>query len=206
MHRYIGILDEGVSNLKRRGEEMMIKKAISVLMGALLALSLAGCATSQNQSQSQSQNQHKNQSKNQSKIQNQNQKHTQTKSSNQSSQAKKSSKNTAMKNTKTGNQNPLAKIFKNELNGLTTVGQDVNKGNYTSAIALSNNLHSEFQTVILPKLIAKKGKTYAETIHGKYNNLQSAITNKNKTKIIDLIKVNQVNLNTIAPALGVSLK
>ncbi|MED1472835.1 hypothetical protein [Bacillus salipaludis] len=61
-------------------------------------------------------------------------------------------------------------------------------------------------TAILPPLTEKKGKTYAEDIHGKYDELQDAITSKNRAKIVELIKVNRDNLDTVAKILGISLK
>ncbi|OIK05973.1 hypothetical protein BIV60_27500 [Bacillus sp. MUM 116] len=110
-----------------------------------------------------------------------------------------------MKGMKMDNQ-PLTKAFKDELNGFTTIEQDVQKGNYKDATTIANNLHDEFHSAILPPLTEKKGKTYAEDIHGKYDELQDAITSKNRAKIVELIKVNRDNLDTVAKILGVSLK
>ncbi|MGG2066753.1 hypothetical protein [Bacillus sp. S14(2024)] len=155
----------------------MNKKRFAVILGALLALSLAGCGTSQNNNKS-----------------------------NQSSQAPKSDQDNSMKGMEMGNQQSLAKAFQDELNGFTTIEQDVNKGDYTSATTLAGNLHDEFHAAILPPLTEKKGKTYAEDIHGKYDELQDAITSKNNTKIAELIKVNRDNLNTVAKILGVTIK
>lgn len=154
----------------------MVKKMSVVILTTFLALSLGGCGTSQNNNKSQS------------------------------GQAPKSSQDNSMKGMKMGNQQPLEKAFQDELNGFTTIEQDVQKGDYTSANTLAGNLHDEFHAAILPPLTAKKGKTYAEDIHGKYDELQDAITSKNNTKITEMIKVNRDNLNTIAPILAVSLK
>ncbi len=160
----------------------MNKKIFVVFLGALLALSLAGCGTSQNNNKSES------------------------KSSTQSSQSPKSNQDNSMKGMKMENQQPLAKAFQDELGGFTTIEQDVQKGDYTSANTLAGNLHDEFHAAILPPLTEKKGKTYAEDIHGKYDELQDAITSKNNTKIAELIKVNRDNLDTVAKILSVSLK
>jgi uncharacterized membrane protein YvbJ len=145
----------------------MNKKIMTVLIGAALTFSLAGCGTTQN-------------------------------NNSQSSNTAKSSQDNS--NTQ------LSKAFQDELNGFTSIEQDVSKGDYKSATTLANNLHDEFHAAILPPLTAKKGKTYAEDIHGKYDNLQDAIASKDKSKIAELIKVNRDNLHTIAPILGVSLK
>jgi uncharacterized membrane protein YvbJ len=51
----------------------------------------------------------------------------------------------------------------------------------------------------------KKGKTYAENIHEKYDELEAAIASKNKSKVRKLIQENRENIKTIAPILGVSL-
>jgi uncharacterized lipoprotein len=160
----------------------MNKKIFVVLMGASLVLSLAGCGTSQNNNKSEN------------------------KSSTQSSQSPKSNQDNSMKGMKMENQPPLAKAFQDELGGFTTIEQDVQKGDYTSANTLAGNLHDEFHAAILPPLTEKKGKTYAEDIHGKYDELQDAITSKNNTKIAELIKVNRDNLDTVAKILSVSLK
>jgi Flp pilus assembly protein TadD len=162
----------------------MNKKIITAIIGTALTFSLAGCGTSQSSSQSNNS--------------------TQSKSSSTSNHDH-SMKD--MKGMKMDNQNqPLAKAFQDELNGFTTVEQDIQKGNYTSANTLAGNLHDEFHAAILPPLTDKKGKTYAEDIHGKYDELQDAITSKNKSKIAELIKVNRDNLDTVAKILGVSIK
>lgn len=161
----------------------MNKKIITVLIGTALTLSLAACGTSQSNT-------------------------SQSKNTSQSSRnATKSSQDNSMPGEygKQGNQ-PLTKAFQDELNGFTTIEQDVQKGNYSSAQTLASNLHDEFHAAILPPLTAKKGSTYAEEIHAKYDELQDAVTSKNNSKISELIKVNRDNLNTIAPILGVSLK
>jgi hypothetical protein len=156
----------------------MINKLSVVILSTLLVLSLGGCGTS-----SQSNN-------------------------SQSSNAKKSSQDNSMPGMKMDNQGnqSLTNAFQDELNGFTTIEQDVNKGDYTSATTLAGNLHDEFHAAILPPLTDKKGKSYAEDIHGKYDELQDAITSKNNSKIAELIKVNRDNLNTVAKILGVSIK
>ncbi|WEG13668.1 hypothetical protein PU629_04690 [Pullulanibacillus sp. KACC 23026] len=108
---------------------------------------------------------------------------------------------------KMGNQdkNSLKQAFQDELNGFTTIENDVNKKDYKSAKTLAGKLHDEFHAEILPPLKDKKGETYAENIHGKYDELQDAISDENTSKISSLIKVNRDNLHTVAKILGVSL-
>ncbi len=161
----------------------MNKKIITLLIGTALTFSLTACGASQN-NQSQSKN---------------------TTQNNSTSKSSQDNSMSGMKMDNKGNQS-LTKAFQEELNGFTTIEQDINKGDYTSATTLANTLHDEFHAAILPPLTTKKGKTYAEDIHGKYDELQDAITSKNNSKIAELIKVNRDNLNTIAPILGVSLK
>lgn len=153
----------------------MNKKITTIIIGAALTFSLAGCGTSQNNSQS--------------------------KNTTQSSNATKSNQNNSMKGMKMGNQQPLAQAFQDELKGFTTIEQEMKTGDYTSASTLAGKLHDEFHAAILPPLKAKKGETYAEDIHGKYDELQDAITSKNNSKIADLIKVNRDNLNKVASIL-----
>ena len=110
-----------------------------------------------------------------------------------------------MKGMKMGNQS-LTTAFQDELNGFTTIENDVNEGDFKTASAVADNLHNEFHAAILPPLKDKKGETYAENIHGKYDELQDAVASKDKTKIAQMIKVNRDNLNMAAKILGVSLK
>ncbi len=71
---------------------------------------------------------------------------------------------------------------------------------------LQGTFMMNFHAAILPLLKAKKGNTYAENIHSKYDELQDAVTSKNNTKIAELIKVNRDNHDTVGKILGVSLK
>lgn len=105
----------------------------------------------------------------------------------------------------TSNQSPLEKAFQDELTGFSTIEDDINKGNYKDATTIADNLHEEFHAVIFPPLKDKKGNEYAESIHGKYDELQDAIKDQNTKKISDLIKVNRDNLHTVAGILGISL-
>jgi hypothetical protein len=102
-------------------------------------------------------------------------------------------------------QSSLTRPFSDMLYGFTKIEKYLARGDYNSATTISHNLYDEFHDAILPPLTAKKGKTYAENIDKKYDELDDAIRSKNKSKIIELIKVNRDNLKTIAPMLGVSL-
>ncbi|MCM2532596.1 hypothetical protein NDK43_09625 [Neobacillus pocheonensis] len=102
-------------------------------------------------------------------------------------------------------QRSLTAPFSDLLYGFTAIKKYVAKGDYDSATTLSNNLYDEFHDAILPSLTAKKGRTYAENIDRKYDELDAAISNKNKLKITELIKENRDNLKTIGPILGVSV-
>lgn len=106
----------------------------------------------------------------------------------------------------TSDQKALKQAFQDELNGFTAVEKDVNKGDYQSAKPLAAKLHDEFHAEILPPLKTKKGETYAENIHGKYDELQDAISNEDTAKISQLIKVNRDNLHIVAKILGISIK
>lgn len=160
----------------------MNKKVFGVIMGTLLALSLAGCGTSQDANTSQ------------------------VKKETQSNSASKPSQDHTMKEMQMDDQHPLTKAFNDELNGFTTIEQDIKKGDYKHATVIATNLHDVFHAAILPSLKVKKGETYAEDIHGKYDELQDAILSNNTTKIAEQIKVNRDNLITVAKILGVALK
>ena len=100
----------------------------------------------------------------------------------------------------------LTQAFEDELNGFTTIQHDIKQNNYQDAITLANQLHNEFHAVILPPLRAKKGTTYAENIHAKYDQLQDAVKGKDTAQIARLVKVNRNNLYLVANILDVKLK
>lgn len=99
----------------------------------------------------------------------------------------------------------LTAPFSDLLYGFAAMEKYVANGDYNSARTLSRNLYDEFHDAILPSLTAKKGKSYAEQIDRKYDELDEALSKKNKSKITELIKKNRSNLKTIAPILGVSV-
>ncbi len=154
----------------------MNTKALTVITGALLILTLAGCGQ------------------------------TQVNVTANNTSTTNSMGNMVMTNTtQSGQPTGLSQAFQDELNGFTTIENDINKGNYSDATTLANNLHDEFHAAILPPLKAKKGETYAENVHSKYDELQDAIKAKDTAKIAQLIKVNRDNLHTAATILGVQL-
>ncbi|NRD79570.1 hypothetical protein HPT25_19605 [Bacillus sp. BRMEA1] len=102
-------------------------------------------------------------------------------------------------------QSSLTRPFSDMLYGFTKIEKYVSRGDYSSATTISNNLYDEFHDAILPPLQAKKGKTYAEKMDKKYDELGDAIKRKDKAKITELINVNRDNLRHIAPMMGVSL-
>ncbi|NRD78070.1 hypothetical protein HPT25_11800 [Bacillus sp. BRMEA1] len=154
----------------------MRKKMIAFISGALLLFGLAGCGTSQSNNQSQN-----------------------------TASSKSSHDHSSMKGMDMGDQS-LTKAFQDELKGFTTIEQDIKKGDYKSATTVATNLHDEFHAAILPPLKDKKGETYAENIHGKYDSLQDAIVSKDHSKIAEMIKVNRDNLISVAKILGVSVQ
>lgn len=162
----------------------MIKNIIAIVCGVALTISLAGCGSSQ------------------TKSANAQVKSTSNNTQSQTSQSSDSSANSSGSTS----QGALAQAFQDELNGFTTIEQDVKKSDYASAKKIADQLHNEFHAEILPPLKAKKGNTYAENIHSKYDEMQDAVTNKDDTKITQLIKVNRDNLHTVAKILGVTIK
>jgi hypothetical protein len=102
-------------------------------------------------------------------------------------------------------QHSLTRPFSDMLYGFSKMEKFVAKGDYADAKTLSRNLSDEFHETILPPLIVKKGKSYADRIHSKYDELEVAIDHKNKSSIKKLIEENRQNFKKIAPSLGVSL-
>jgi uncharacterized lipoprotein YehR (DUF1307 family) len=102
-------------------------------------------------------------------------------------------------------QHSLTRPFSDMLYGFSKMEKFVANGDYADAKTLSRNLSDEFHETILPPLVVKKGKKYADRIHLKYDELEQAMDSKNKSKITRLIKENQENFKTIAPMLGVSV-
>lgn len=160
----------------------MNKKIVSICMGALLAFSLSGCGSTQSNQASPN------------------------KKDIQSSNASKSKNDSSMKDMNMTSQQPLTKAFQDEIMGFSTIEQDVKKGDFNAASTVADQLHNEYHAAILPPLKEKKGGTYAENMHGKYDELQDAIKSKNNANIASLLKVNRDNLNIAAKILGVSLK
>lgn len=115
------------------------------------------------------------------------------------------SSNIVKKGAKVTDNQTLSNAFHDELNGFTTIEQEVKKGDYTKANTKASKLHDEFHASILPAIVQKKGETYAENIHGKYDELQDAIKSKNNTRISQLIKINRDNLHIVAKILGVEI-
>ncbi|WCK55095.1 hypothetical protein PP175_03655 [Aneurinibacillus sp. Ricciae_BoGa-3] len=111
---------------------------------------------------------------------------------------------------KSGNQaksnDTLQKVFTAELNGFTKIEQDAKAGNVNKDQALADQLHEVFHAAILAPLKDKKGNTYAENIYAKYDELQDAVKNQDKEKILSLVKINRDNLYATAKTLGVSIK
>ena len=154
-----------------------MNKKIVAAIGAVLVLGLAGCGNAEKKD-----------------------------TSDQSMKNMKMDHNKMDHNQMSKSNSALAKAFQDELNGFTKIEQDVKNNDYKDATAIADNLHNEFHAAILPPLKDKKGTTYAEDIHGKYDELQDAIKSKNPTKITEMIKVNRDNLHTVANILGVSIK
>jgi hypothetical protein len=102
-------------------------------------------------------------------------------------------------------QHSMARPFSEMLYGFSKMEKFVANGDYADAQTLSRNLSDEFHETILPSLIVKKGKKYADRIHVKYDELEQAIDRKDQPKITKLIKENQENFKKIAPMLGVSV-
>jgi hypothetical protein len=99
----------------------------------------------------------------------------------------------------------LSTPFADMFYGFRLMDKLVANEDYDAAKTLSRNLDDEFHDAILPSITAKKGKPFADGIDGKYDQLTEAISNKNKSKIRELITVNRNNLKKIAPMLGVSV-
>ncbi|MGG2094414.1 hypothetical protein AB1283_17750 [Bacillus sp. S13(2024)] len=100
----------------------------------------------------------------------------------------------------------ITKAIQDELNGLTTIEADVNKDDFKGAGDTLEGMHEEYHSNILGPLKDKKGDTYANDMHSKFDALEDALNSKDKNKALNLIKVNRDNLNTAAKDLDVSIK
>ncbi|MED0735787.1 hypothetical protein [Aneurinibacillus thermoaerophilus] len=103
------------------------------------------------------------------------------------------------------NNTQVEKAIKDEIQGLATIESNVNKNDFQSASTLFDQIHEEYHSAILPSVKAKNAKL-AEDMHGKFDALEDAIKNKDKTKTLNMIKINRDNLNQAAKELGISLK
>ncbi|WP_129726045.1 MULTISPECIES: hypothetical protein [Bacillaceae] len=99
----------------------------------------------------------------------------------------------------------LSRPFADMFYGFRLMDKLIAKEDYAAAKTLSRNLDDEFHDAILPSIIAKKSKTFANGIDEKYDELTEAISKKDKSQIHELIVLNRNNLKEIAPMLGVSV-
>jgi hypothetical protein len=183
------VMDQ-IHHSKKRGIKMN-RSTKGIITGSLiLSLSIiqAGCSSSQ-------------QPQNQSAPN----KSAQTGSGNMNMDHNKMNMGSSSNSSASTNQG-LQKAFVDELNGLAKMEQDAQKGNVKNDSALADQLHEEFHAAILSPLKDKKGNTYAEDVHSKYDELQDAVKKQDKNKILQLVKVNRDNLQKAADILGVKIK
>lgn len=100
--------------------------------------------------------------------------------------------------------NQVSKAIEDELSGLTNLEKEVNNGDFKAASAVFEGMHDQFHT-ILAILKDKKGNTYVDKIHPKFDALEDAINKNDKDNALNLIKINRDALHTTAKDLGVTL-
>jgi hypothetical protein len=98
-----------------------------------------------------------------------------------------------------------AKAIQDELGGLSSIEAAVNKGDFDSASKTFAPLHDEYHAAVLPPIKQKNAKL-AEDMHSKFDELDSALDSKDKSKILSAIKANKDSLNKAAKVLGISIK
>lgn len=103
------------------------------------------------------------------------------------------------------NNAQLQKAFQDELNGLTIIETDVKKGDMDTVGKIFDQIHDEFHAAVLPPIKAKNANL-AKDMHSKFDELDDAIGNKDKNKILSLLKVNHDSLTQGAKELGISIK
>lgn len=99
---------------------------------------------------------------------------------------------------------PEGQTIEGVLNGLSSLENEVNKGDFEAASAVFEGMHEQYHT-ILALLKEKQGSEYTEKIHPKFDALEDAVYKKDKAGALTLIKDNREILNTAAHDLGVSL-
>lgn len=99
----------------------------------------------------------------------------------------------------------VGKAIQDEINGLVTIENSVNKDDFKSAAATFEQIHEEYHASVLPAVEAKNAEL-GKDMHNQFDALEEAISSKDKTKTLNMIKVNRDNLNTAAKELGISVK
>jgi molecular chaperone GrpE (heat shock protein) len=122
---------------------------------------------------------------------------------NQSSQ--KHTQNHSEKHSEESNPTQAEKDFQSELDGLTKLQNEIQKGEFESGKNDFENLHEAFHTSVIPP-VEKKNPNLAEDMHSKFDALEDSINKKEKTQAIKMVDANRQNILQAGKELGLSLK
>jgi hypothetical protein len=97
-----------------------------------------------------------------------------------------------------------SKAIKEELHGLDLIEKDVNKKDFNSAADQFESMHEKYHASVLPP-IESENKKMGEDMHSKFDALEEAINSKDKTQILNNVKVNRESLKKAAKELKIQL-
>ncbi|NHM34107.1 hypothetical protein G8761_26720, partial [Bacillus sp. C11] len=146
---------------------MKSKNLLSLMLTILLVIALSACNSKGNDKQT-------------------------TDSNNQSSH-KHSNNDTEEQHSEESNPSQAEKDFQSELDGLTKLQSEIQKGDFQSAGNEYESLHEAFHTSVLPP-VEKKNTNLAEEMHNKFDALEEAINKKDKTQASKMVDTNRQNI------------
>lgn len=101
-------------------------------------------------------------------------------------------------------ESPAAQAIREELDGLSAIEKEVNKGDFAAAAEAFEGLHEGFHA-ILAIVKDKLGAAYSEGMHPDFDALEAAIHAKDKAKTLNLVQANRAALGKAAADMGIVL-
>lgn len=101
-------------------------------------------------------------------------------------------------------ESPAAQAIREELDGLSAIEKEVNKGDFAAAAEAFEGLHEGFHA-ILAIVKDKLGAAYSEGMHPDFDALEAAIHAKDKAKTLNLVQANRAALGKAAADMGIAL-
>ncbi|MBY9078238.1 hypothetical protein KIH86_17995 [Paenibacillus sp. HN-1] len=99
---------------------------------------------------------------------------------------------------------PAAEAIRGELDGLSAIEKEANRGDFAAAAAAFEGLHEGFHA-ILAIVKDRLGAAYSEGMHPDFDALEAAIHGQDKAKTLNLVQANRDALSKAAADMGIAL-